>query len=68
MPPIFELSEHSLDAVTSCLAALVILDGFLARLAVKNAGLCAHVYKGFTEAISVVPHCQLGVIHPQANH
>ena len=52
---ILEPAEHSLDTVTSFLAALVVLDGLLARLATGDAGRCALVYKGFREPISIVP-------------
>ena len=52
--PIFEPAEHSLDTVAPFVTAFVILDGLLARLAVRNTGLCALVYKGFSETVSVV--------------
>jgi hypothetical protein len=48
-------AEHSLDTVTSCLATLVVLDGFLARLAARNAALCAPVFKSFGVPIDIIP-------------
>ena len=41
--------------IASFVAALVVLDGLLARLATGDAGLCSIVYKGFAEPISVIP-------------
>ena len=36
---ILDPAEHSLDTISSLVAAFVILDGFLARLAPRNAGV-----------------------------
>lgn len=47
--PVLEAAEHPLDAVASLLAAPVMLDGLVARLAPGEAGLDALVGQGLTD-------------------
>jgi hypothetical protein len=54
MTPVFDPAEYSLDTVASLVAALVIFDGLLARLASCDAGPGPLVYRGVSEPVSII--------------
>jgi hypothetical protein len=52
--PVLEAPEHYLDPVAAFIAALVMLDGFAARLPTRDAGLYSLVFQGISEPIGII--------------
>ncbi|QBX33953.1 amidohydrolase [Paracoccus liaowanqingii] len=58
-PPVFQPTEHDLDAIAPFVAALIVFHGLFAGLPAGDAGFYALVFQHFSQPVRVVaPVCQ----------